>query len=154
MNKAWGLLLDLVYPPRCGGCDQRGSLLCALCQASIEPPSSADLQLNQLNLHVCAGGFRGPLRSVIHNFKYNSDTPLAKPLAQLLSNALEQSERFAEVAEILKETGFEWVRRSENPSERDKRAEIILLDSIGELRAAYPLAEIVFDSNGTVWETR
>jgi 3-deoxy-D-manno-octulosonic-acid transferase len=53
-------------------------------------------------------------------------------------------ERFAEVAEILKETGFEWVRRSENPSERDKTAEIILLDSIGELRAAYPLAEIVF----------
>ena len=53
-------------------------------------------------------------------------------------------ERFAEVAEIIRETGFEWVRRSENPSERDKRAEIILLDSIGELRAAYPLAEIVF----------
>jgi 3-deoxy-D-manno-octulosonic-acid transferase len=53
-------------------------------------------------------------------------------------------ERFREVAEIIRETGFEWVRRSENPSERDKRAEIILLDSIGELRAAYPLAEIVF----------
>ena len=36
------------------------------------------------------------------------------------------------------------MRRSENPSERDKTAEIILLDSIGELRAALPLAEIVF----------
>ena len=53
-------------------------------------------------------------------------------------------ERFDETAEIIKATGFEWVRRSENPSERDKRAEVILLDSIGELRAAYPLAEIVF----------
>ena len=53
-------------------------------------------------------------------------------------------ERFAEVAELIKETGFDWVRRSENPSERDKTAEIILLDSIGELRAVYPLAEIVF----------
>lgn len=53
-------------------------------------------------------------------------------------------ERFDEVAGIVKETGFEWVRRSENPSVRDRRAEIILLDSIGELRAAYPLAEIVF----------
>jgi len=53
-------------------------------------------------------------------------------------------ERFDEVAEIIKETGFEWVRRSSNPSENDKRAEIILLDSIGELRAVYPLAEIVF----------
>lgn len=53
-------------------------------------------------------------------------------------------ERFDEVAEIIKETGFEWVRRSSNPSENDKRAEIVLLDSIGELRAVYPLAEIVF----------
>ncbi len=53
-------------------------------------------------------------------------------------------ERFAEVAELIKETGFEWARRSENPSGRDKTAEIILLDSIGELRAVYPLAEIVF----------
>lgn len=53
-------------------------------------------------------------------------------------------ERFAEVAESIKETGFEWVRRSENESERDQSAEIILLDSIGELRSAFPLAEIVF----------
>ena len=53
-------------------------------------------------------------------------------------------ERFAEVADLIGETGFEWVRRSDAPSERDKTAEVILLDSIGELRAAYPLAEIVF----------
>lgn len=53
-------------------------------------------------------------------------------------------ERFAEVAQTIKETGFIWAKRSENPSERDKTAEIILLDSIGELRSVYPLAEIVF----------
>ena len=53
-------------------------------------------------------------------------------------------ERFAEVAELIKNTGFAWVRRSESESERDQSAEIILLDSIGELRAAYPLAEVVF----------
>ena len=53
-------------------------------------------------------------------------------------------ERFAEVVEIVKDTGFTWVRRSEKASSRDATAEIILLDSIGELRAAYPLAEIVF----------
>jgi 3-deoxy-D-manno-octulosonic-acid transferase len=53
-------------------------------------------------------------------------------------------ERFAEVAALVKETGFDWARRSETPSARDKAAEIILLDSIGELRAIYPLAEIVF----------
>ncbi len=53
-------------------------------------------------------------------------------------------ERFAEVAELIKNTGFTWVRRSESVSPRDKAAEVILLDSIGELRAAYPLAELVF----------
>ncbi|HEY0430134.1 MAG TPA: 3-deoxy-D-manno-octulosonic acid transferase [Pyrinomonadaceae bacterium] len=53
-------------------------------------------------------------------------------------------ERFEEVFEIVKKSGFDWVRRSEAESTRDKTAEIILLDSIGELRAVYPLAEIVF----------
>jgi 3-deoxy-D-manno-octulosonic-acid transferase len=53
-------------------------------------------------------------------------------------------ERFAAVAQLINETGFEWVRRSEKVSEHDETAEIILLDSIGELRAAFPLAEIVF----------
>ena len=53
-------------------------------------------------------------------------------------------ERFAEVASLIKTTGYSWVRRSEKPSERDKTSEIILLDSIGELRSAYPLADIVF----------
>lgn len=53
-------------------------------------------------------------------------------------------ERFEEVAALVKESGFDWVLRSEAPSGRDKTAEVILLDSIGELRAAYALAEIVF----------
>jgi len=53
-------------------------------------------------------------------------------------------ERFAEVAEQIRKTGYNWVRRSEKESEQDAAAEIILLDSIGELRAIYPLAEIVF----------
>ena len=53
-------------------------------------------------------------------------------------------ERFAEVAALIEKTGFSWTRRSSGPTDGDKTAEIILLDSIGELRAAYPLAEIVF----------
>ncbi|MFN0279473.1 MAG: 3-deoxy-D-manno-octulosonic acid transferase [Pyrinomonadaceae bacterium] len=53
-------------------------------------------------------------------------------------------ERFNEVAGIIKNTGLTHVRRSESETIADKTAEIILLDSIGELRAAYPLAEIVF----------
>jgi len=53
-------------------------------------------------------------------------------------------ERFKEVAALIKETGFNWVKRSEKHSERDESAEIILLDTIGELRAVFSLADIVF----------
>ncbi len=53
-------------------------------------------------------------------------------------------ERFEKVAEIVKESGFDWVMRSEEESNRDKSAEVILIDSVGELRAVFPLAEIVF----------
>lgn len=53
-------------------------------------------------------------------------------------------ERFEAVAAYLTETGHAFVRRSGEPTNGDKTASIILLDSIGELRAAYPLADIVF----------
>jgi 3-deoxy-D-manno-octulosonic-acid transferase len=53
-------------------------------------------------------------------------------------------ERFDEVADLVRRSGFQWCRRSQNPSERDASAEVMILDSIGELRAAYPLAELVF----------
>lgn len=53
-------------------------------------------------------------------------------------------ERFAEVEKLIKKSGFDWAKRSEKASDRDKTAEIILFDSIGELRATFPLAEIVF----------
>ena len=53
-------------------------------------------------------------------------------------------ERFAEVENLIKESGFDWAKRSAVQSEKDNSAEVILLDSIGELRHVYPLAEIVF----------
>lgn len=52
-------------------------------------------------------------------------------------------ERFDDVTTEIEKTGFILARRSK-PDSADKTAEVILLDSIGELRAAYPLAEIVF----------
>ncbi len=53
-------------------------------------------------------------------------------------------ERFAEVGLLIDETGLAGVRRSSAPLPSDELADVILLDSIGELRAVYPLAEIVF----------
>jgi len=53
-------------------------------------------------------------------------------------------ERFDEVARLIAESGFSFVQRSADESVEDKRAQVILLDTIGELRAVYPLAEVVF----------
>ena len=53
-------------------------------------------------------------------------------------------ERFAEVASLLDASGLSWSRRTAGPSPRDETCDAILLDTVGELRAAYPLAEVVF----------
>lgn len=53
-------------------------------------------------------------------------------------------ERFEEVAALLSSSGLKWCRRSAAANAEDKTADLILLDSIGELRAAYPLARLVF----------
>ena len=50
-------------------------------------------------------------------------------------------ERFGEVAGLLDQSGLKWTRRSafDNP-----RADVLLLDSIGELSALFPYATVVF----------
>ena len=53
-------------------------------------------------------------------------------------------ERFNEVAALVAASGLTWARRSAAPAAADRTADLILLDSIGELRAVYPLAALVF----------
>jgi len=53
-------------------------------------------------------------------------------------------ERFEEVAAVLQASGCTWSRRSAPPHENDSTCDVILLDSIGELRAVLPLADVAF----------
>ncbi len=62
-------------------------------------------------------------------------------------------ERFGDVARLLREfrddyacefKRYKFARRSSDPSEGDSAVDIILLDSIGELRALYQLTQIAF----------
>ena len=53
-------------------------------------------------------------------------------------------ERFEDVAKLLESLNYSFIRRTQAETADDINAEVILLDSIGELRAVYPLAEIVF----------
>lgn len=53
-------------------------------------------------------------------------------------------ERFAETASLLASSGFNWTRRSDRPNATDRDCDVLLLDTVGELRVVYPLADIVF----------
>ncbi|MGI9065906.1 MAG: 3-deoxy-D-manno-octulosonic acid transferase [Pyrinomonadaceae bacterium] len=53
-------------------------------------------------------------------------------------------ERFSEVADLLRASGLRWTRRTAGKDPSDAHAEVVLLDSIGELQSAYSLASIVF----------
>ncbi|HEU5132656.1 MAG TPA: 3-deoxy-D-manno-octulosonic acid transferase [Pyrinomonadaceae bacterium] len=53
-------------------------------------------------------------------------------------------ERFNEVAGLLQKSGLSWTRRTNAPNANDGEANVILLDTIGELPATYALADIVF----------
>lgn len=53
-------------------------------------------------------------------------------------------ERFKVVEDLLRSSPYTFVKRTSSPTDTDHLADVILLDSVGELGAAYPLGEIVF----------
>ena len=80
-------------------------------------------------------------RIIIEAFKQLRNAYQSK--ARLLI-APRHPERFAEVATLVAASGFKWIRRSDASRSDDSDCDIILLDTIGELRAVYPLAALVF----------
>ena len=81
-------------------------------------------------------------RFILEALKKLRSTPGNEKVRLLI--APRHPERFPEVASLLESSGFVWKRRSEAPSEHDPECDVLLLDSIGELRSVYPLAHIVF----------
>jgi 3-deoxy-D-manno-octulosonic-acid transferase len=53
-------------------------------------------------------------------------------------------ERFGEVERLAREAGFVTIRRSELPIDAEPRADVVVLDSIGELAQLYQIATAVF----------
>ena len=58
--------------------------------------------------------------------------------------AARQPERFGEVERLSREAGFVTIRRSELPIDAEPRADVVVLDTIGELAQLYQLATVVF----------
>ena len=53
-------------------------------------------------------------------------------------------ERFDDVAKLIDDSGFAWSRRTSASTPEDLVSAIVLLDSIGELRATFQLADMAF----------
>jgi ComF family protein len=78
-------LLDLVFPPRCGGCGRYGAAWCPPCADGLRPASATTLAGIPL---VAAGRLDGPLQQAIHTYKYRPRPQLASVLAQPLQRAI------------------------------------------------------------------
>ena len=85
----FGQLLDLLLPPRCGGCGALGALYCEACRGAIrrleEPDRARFKRLSRLR---SAALYEGPLEKALHRFKYEGRRPLAGPLALLIAERL------------------------------------------------------------------
>jgi ComF family protein len=99
-------LLDLVLPPRCGGCRVVGSWLCGRCRSRIrrlEEPlcrrCGAEVEsartecgcrgrLKSLARIRSAASYEGPLELALHRFKYQGWRRLAGPLGLLMAERL------------------------------------------------------------------
>ena len=89
---------------------------------------------------VAGSTMKGEEAAVLRAFsRINAAMPTA--LAVL---APRQPERFGEVERLARDEGFITVRRSELPIDAEPRAEVVVLDSIGELAQIYQLATAVF----------
>jgi ComF family protein len=96
--------LDLLFPPRCVGCQKRGVWFCAACLAAVPrivPPlcrccgeplkHSGDLCYNcrreplQIDGIRAVALFEGPLRQAVHHLKYTGQRDLASSLGSLLA---------------------------------------------------------------------
>jgi 3-deoxy-D-manno-octulosonic-acid transferase len=89
---------------------------------------------------VAGSTLRGEEAAVLRAF---SSVRTTMPNAMLLL-APRHPERFGEVERLAREAGFLTVRRSELPIDAEPRAEVVVLDSIGELAQLYQLATAVF----------
>ena len=77
-------LLDLIFPPPCGGCGRLGQDFCEQCASALEPVPLTSLHGIPL---VAAGRLTGPLQRAIHTYKYRPRPQLAGRLAEPLSRA-------------------------------------------------------------------
>jgi 3-deoxy-D-manno-octulosonic-acid transferase len=89
---------------------------------------------------VAGSTMRGEESAVLHAFaRVKKLSPGALAIV-----APRHPERFGEVERLARDAGFVTVRRSELRIDAEPRADVVVLDSIGELAQVYQLATVVF----------
>ena len=99
--------LNLLFPPRCGGCGKYGSFLCSACETSLpplrppyckvcaQPAPPGVICWECFNAPPIIDGIRAPfimegtIRECIHSLKYHNLRAMAPTLASLLARWLE-----------------------------------------------------------------
>ena len=89
---------------------------------------------------VAGSTLRGEEASVLRAFR-RIKSATSSPLLVL---APRHAERFGEVAQLARDAAFVTARRSELPIDAEPRAEVIVLDTLGELAELYQVATAVF----------
>jgi len=103
-RQTWSSFIDLLFPPKCGGCQTAGSLWCNACRAAVKPikppwcekcgePFVTDQLCANCRAHPLqiekirsVALFEGVLRQAIHRFKYERLAGLAAPFGELLAD--------------------------------------------------------------------
>lgn len=79
-------ILDLLFPPRCGGCDRDGAWFCDRCRNALcSEVARSPRHVREL---TALGRFEGPLRRAVHRLKYDGQAVLAGPLGTELGAAV------------------------------------------------------------------
>jgi 3-deoxy-D-manno-octulosonic-acid transferase len=115
---------------------------------TAEPPATAELRsrfrLDGARPLVVAASTHAPEESIVIEAFKKTRAAFSSDKRPRLLVAPRHPERFAEAAALLDSSGLSWARRTAAPAPSDADCDAVLLDTIGELRAAYPLAELVF----------
>lgn len=103
------IFLDLLFPKHCVNCGREGATVCLNCAQKIIPvvsqvcPECGKLEASSMYHEACRKGKylkgiitsayfeEGPIREMIHNFKYNGVVELGEPLAGLMVKALKEN---------------------------------------------------------------
>jgi 3-deoxy-D-manno-octulosonic-acid transferase len=90
---------------------------------------------------IVAGSTMGDEEAIVLQAFRRIKGSVANPLLVI---APRNPERFAEVVQLAKNQAFVTVRRSDLPIDAEPRAEVVVLDTIGELAQVYQIATAVF----------